>query len=137
MRSNSTSASFNWLSALAIAASTSMALASCSATVASARASSASRVTVSILATIWPARTMSPSRTRIVSTRPGSFVVTSTWTDSIRPFPEAIPGGSAAIRACQACQARTPPPAKNASKRTQNVLPFIAVAPNDPWTRLP
>ncbi len=92
---------------------------------------------MSIFATIWPAWTMSPSWTRIFSTRPGSFVVTSTWTDSIRPFPEAIPGGSAVSRACQACQARTPPPAKKASKRTQNVFPFIAVAPSEPLTRLP
>jgi hypothetical protein len=91
---------------------------------------------VSIFATIWLARTMSPSRTRIFSTRPGSFVVTSTCTDSIRPFPEAIPGGSAASRACQACQARTPPPANNASNTTQNVFPFIAVPPNEPLTRL-
>ncbi len=84
---------------------------------------------MSIFATIWPAWTMSPSRTRIFSTRPGSFVVTSTWTDSIRPLPEAIPGGSALSRDCQACHASTPPPASNASKRTQKVLPVMAVTP--------
>ena len=60
--------------------------------------SSASSVSVSSCTSTWPGFTSAPSSTRISLTRSGSLAETSTSFASIRPFPEAIPSGSAAWR---------------------------------------
>ena len=54
----------------------------------------ASSVSTSIVASTCPAFTSSPSRARIVRTRPGALAATSTSVASIRPLPLAIPSPS-------------------------------------------
>ena len=46
-------------------------------------------------ATTWPALTMSPSSASISAMRPANLVSMSISSASIRPLPQAMPGGNA------------------------------------------